>query len=173
MQLGGDLVKVNFPDRVWARLATIAERREVSIADLLVEAAQGLLAVKQPTVAPTPAPVVHPNFDPADPAVQATVREMYALHRSRQEIADHFGVPYQPVRTLCDHLGLKPRRHVRPKQVDEDWFRELYDLHWSDVEIAARMGVADVTVGRVRRRLGLPTVGQHGRQSTTNPKESN
>lgn len=36
-------MKVNFPDHVWGRLATIAEKREMSVADLLVESAEDLL----------------------------------------------------------------------------------------------------------------------------------
>lgn len=163
-------MNVNFPDKVWARLATIAELREMSIADLLVETAKAALVAKQPAPAPTrvpPKPTARPGFDPNDPAVIAQVRELYDLKRSRYEIATEFGVSYQAIRTLCNHLGLTPRRHSHPRVVDDDWFLELYALHWSDREIAARMGVSDVTIGRTRRRLGLPSTGQPGRPSKT------
>ncbi|MFF2054132.1 hypothetical protein ACFVU2_21175 [Leifsonia sp. NPDC058194] len=36
-------MNVKFPDHAWARLVSIAEKREMSVSDLLVEAAEDLL----------------------------------------------------------------------------------------------------------------------------------
>lgn len=165
-------MNVTFPDKVWARLATIAELREMSIADLLVETAQAAVAEKPPARAPKhDEPPALPKFDPSDPVVVAKVRELYEANQSREEIAAAFRVAYEDVRTLCDRLGLAPRRYTQPKSVDEGRFLELYALNLSDVAIASRMDVSSASVGRMRRSLELPIIGRPGRPRKTSTNQ--
>lgn len=152
---------VKFPDSVWGRLASIAERREVKIADLIVEAAHQVLGT-------TPAPVeqVVEQVRTRDVlAVLDKVQDLHELNRSQQEIADATGLTADGVRYILGRLHLRPVKQPKPRALDLAAFQRLYDRGWSDREIAAELHVSGVTVGRERRALGLPVVGKPGRHS--------
>ncbi|MDN4616434.1 hypothetical protein P5G50_18455 [Leifsonia sp. F6_8S_P_1B] len=116
-------MKVEFPDAVWGRLASIADKREMRIADLIVETAHHLLGTTppHPTQRP-PAPNggnhgARPALNWHDPAVEAEIRELITLHRSGPQIAAHFGVSYDSVRTALKGLNIPTdtRKITNPK----------------------------------------------------------
>ena len=166
---------VKFPDRVWAQLATIAERREITIAELLVETTQAILTGKTPTPAPTRTPSPrkhqmhkHAHVDTDNVAVAARIREMVAAGEPNHVIAAEFDVGYDAVRSALKRLGLKAAGSRPRVEVDLDRVAELHRLNRSDAEIAAEMGVAYAVVYRARRfQLHLPSVGTPGRKSKT------
>lgn len=59
-------VQLNLSDRVWARLAVIADERGVKVAEMLADAVDGILA------APSPLPEYVPVVDPARDYQQTT-----------------------------------------------------------------------------------------------------
>jgi hypothetical protein len=95
-------MKVDFPDAVWGRLASIADNRGVKIADLIVEAAENVLDAKPSSQRMGPAPLV----DRDDPQVVHLIRELHAMNRSVVEIAREFGVSSHAMRTALRHLNL-------------------------------------------------------------------
>jgi hypothetical protein len=116
---------VNFPDKVWGRLASIADNRGVSIAEVLVEAAQGILGQ------PRPEPKcdlehVRPNshvrgrrpvVDWRDEVVADRIRGLHELNRSMAEVSSVFHVSEESMRTAYRHLGIVPvRRNAYPKE---------------------------------------------------------
>jgi hypothetical protein len=107
-------MKVEFPEKVWGRLATIADNRGVSIAEVIVEAAQGILSLPRPEAS---CQLEHvkpkrdvlgrpPALDWQDEVVAARIREMHDLGRSMNETARELGVSWDAVRTAYTHLGL-------------------------------------------------------------------
>lgn len=115
---------VNFPDKIWGRLASIADNRDVSIAEVLVEAAQDILGAQRaqqctlPHVKPKrDAPGRPPALDWQDEVVAARVRELHDLGWSMNESARVLGVSWDAVRTAYTHLGLPTtKRKTNPKE---------------------------------------------------------
>lgn len=116
---------VKFPDKTFGRLASIADNRGVSIADLIVEAAQGLLSmpIREPVcelehVKParhTPGP--RPLVDTTDEVVAARIRSLIEMDRSLPEVAREFGVSADAMRTAYRHLGIERNRiNTNPKE---------------------------------------------------------
>jgi hypothetical protein len=118
-------VKVEFPEKVWGRLASIADNRGVSIAELIVDSASGLLALPRPEQL---CPLEHvrpnshvrgrrPSVDWADEQVADRIRELHRMHRSMAEVARTFGVSDASMRTAYRHLGIVPARsNTNPKE---------------------------------------------------------
>jgi len=123
---GGVMTQVvRFPEKVWGQLATIADNRSQSIADVIVDAAQGLLG--QPRPEPKcDLPHVKPKrdvrgrppvLDWQDEVVASRIRELHGLGRSMKETARELGVSWDAVRTAYTHLGLPTtKRNTHPKE---------------------------------------------------------
>lgn len=119
-------MNVNFPEKVWGRLASIADNRGVSIAEVIVEAAQDLLVVQSRAEQQCPLPHVKPKrdvrgrppgLDWQDDVVASRIRELHELGRSMNETAREFGVTWGAVRTVYVHLGLPTtKRKTNPKE---------------------------------------------------------
>lgn len=152
---------VRFPDAVFGRLATIAERREMKIADVIVEATNRVLGTSQVVVERVPEKVK--AKDVLD--VLAQVQELHELNRSQEAIAAETGLSVSGTIAILERLRLRPSRQPKPHAIDLVAFQRLYDRGWSDREIAAELHVSPPTVGRERRALGLPAVGKPGRHS--------
>jgi hypothetical protein len=116
---------VKFPDTAWAQLATLADKRQVRIADLLVDAARYLLHGALPE--PVPCRLEHvrsktnvkgrpPQLDWRDPAVAVRVRELHAMHRTVGDSAAEFDVSWAAMRTAYRHLGITPHSAPKPKE---------------------------------------------------------
>lgn len=110
---------VKFPDPVWAQLATLAEKRQVRIADLLVDATKyllhGTLPQPQPCQLEHVKPRTHIKGRPAavawrDPAVAARIAELHDAHRTVGDVAAEFGVTWDEMRTAYRHLGITPHQ---------------------------------------------------------------
>jgi hypothetical protein len=108
---------VKFPDDVWARLATLADKRQVRIADLLVDAAKyllhGTLPQPQPCQLEHVKPRTHikgrpPSVAWRDPAVAARIVELHETHRTVGDVAAEFGVAWDAMRVAYRHLGITP-----------------------------------------------------------------
>lgn len=178
-------MNVNFPDPVWARLASIAEKRGVKIVDLIVEATHLVLvpptATTQRAVGPAPAPEpAKPRPGQANRAVLDTndletvaiIHELYDLGWSMAETARHMAVSYDSVRSAYSRLGLAPTsKHGKRINVDEAQLVRLQAEGVSDRDIAAELGVSHKKVRAVRREIGIPTAGRPGRKPN-HPKES-
>jgi AraC-like DNA-binding protein len=174
---------VKFPDKPWAKLATIAERRGITIAELLVETAEAAITGKPPAPAPVvvqPAPPVphapkpkrqvSPVIDTDDPEIAGHIREMRAQNWSVLRIAREMGATRDAVRGAFTRLGLTAVRGGRPvTPIDLDRVAALHAQNRSDGEIAQELGVTYAVAYRARRTtLGLPSVGRSGRKTTTN-----
>lgn len=120
-------MKVEFPEKVWGRLASIADNRDMSIAEVIVEAAQGILSQPRPE-SKCGLPHVKPKrdvrgrppvLDWQDEVVAARIRELHVLGRSMNETARELGVSWDAVRTAYTHLGLPTtKRNTHPKEGD-------------------------------------------------------
>lgn len=115
---------VKFPDKPWAQLATIAERRGMTIAEVITEAAvaalSGRLVPQEPErVVLTPRPKPKPRtpkgnpygrrgaIDWRDPHTAALIREWHELHRTVVDIGYELDVSPDAVRTAFKHLGIE------------------------------------------------------------------
>lgn len=59
----------------------------------------------------------------------------------------------------------KPRRRAARFVEREKQVRQLYDERLSDREISAKLGCSESEVGRLRRKMGLPTQRQREREA--------
>jgi hypothetical protein len=79
-----------------------------------------------------------------------------ARRRSLRDLTDQLTWPYAALQTLLpdEHPQSKAAESTRVEaQITELWHRRL-----SDVEICIRTGLNPGKIGRIRKRLGLPTV---------------
>jgi DNA invertase Pin-like site-specific DNA recombinase len=159
---------VKFPDKPWAELASIADKRDMRIADVIAEAAHHLLGSKPVGREHESEPVR--ARDVLD--VLQQVQELYELHRSQKEIAAVTGLTPAGVAEILNRLHLLPEKKPKPHAIDLDAFRRLYAEGFSDRQIATDLHVSSVTVGRERRALGLPVITPHNSSSKNNPKEN-
>lgn len=118
-------MNVHFPEKVWGRLASIADNRGVSIAEVIVEAAQGILgkprmesACELEHVKPNShVPGRRPSVDWRDELVAERVRGLHDMHRSMAEVSRIFNVSETSMRTAYRHLGIVPvRSNTNPKE---------------------------------------------------------
>lgn len=95
-------IVLEVPDRVWGKLADLADKREVKVADLLVEAITGMLPG-----APTPKPwVPRTPHKPLTAEQESDLRALHALNYSDGAIAKRIGVSKYRVRSAMVRFGL-------------------------------------------------------------------
>lgn len=101
---------VKFPDGAWAKLATVADKRGMSIAEVLVEAAQHVMAAKdqpKPVIPATPRRT-HQALDWDE------VARLHAQGMNDRQISDVMGRPVRSIYTARTAMKL-------PKNAEGSW----------------------------------------------------
>ncbi|GAB3616038.1 hypothetical protein GCM10027416_05950 [Okibacterium endophyticum] len=96
---------IEMPDRVWGRLATIAENRGLKVADVIAESITATVDHQ--------ATKIRRQYRPVDEAVIDEIRELHALGHSSPEIGRRIGVNPNTVRYHMRRLGLSTRTYTR------------------------------------------------------------
>ncbi|MDQ0894448.1 hypothetical protein [Agromyces ramosus] len=95
-------VTVTLPDRVWARLASIADEKGVKVADLI---ADGVHRIVEPPK--TPRRFVSPI---PDPKLRTMIRDLRVLHRSVADISNTLQLDAHRVAATVRDLGFETKR---------------------------------------------------------------